>query len=70
VIVLAEPTDLDMLRVRSEFLEMPGLCMTIVQAARLFGVREKRATDIFSALEREGFLTHDDRGVFRRAHIS
>jgi DNA-binding IclR family transcriptional regulator len=66
MIVLAEPTDLDTMRARSEFLEMPGLCVTIAQAARLLGVRENRAADILTALEREGFLTHDDRGDYRR----
>ena len=70
MIVLAEPSDLDTLRVRTEFLEMPGLCVTIAQATRLFGVREKRAADMLATLEREGFLTRDGCGAFCRTHVS
>jgi hypothetical protein len=66
MIVLAEPTDLDSLRLRNEFLEMPGLAVTIRQAARLVGVRTERAADMLDALEHEGFLTHEQDGTYHR----
>jgi hypothetical protein len=70
MIALAEPTDLDTLRLRNEFLEMPGLTVTIPQAARLFGVRRDRAADMLDALEHEGFLIHDKHGAYHRTHMS
>jgi hypothetical protein len=69
MIALAEPTDLDTLRLRNEFLEMPGLTVTIPQAARLFGVRRDRAADMLDALEHEGFLIHDQHGAYHRTHV-
>jgi hypothetical protein len=70
MIALAEPTDLDTLRLRNEFLEMPGLSVTIPQAARLFGVRHDRAREMLGALEHEGFLIHDAHGAYRRMRES
>ena len=67
MIVLAEPIDLDTLRARAEFLEMPGLCVTVAQAARLFGLSQARAAEILIALKRDGLLTEDHPGVYRRA---
>ena len=61
------PIERDALRLRSEFLEMPGLIITVPQAARLFGMRQDHAADILSLLEREGFLTHDGVGGYHRA---
>jgi DNA-binding IclR family transcriptional regulator len=70
MIALAEPTDLDTLRLRNEFLEMPGLSVTIPQAARLFGVRQDRAATMLGTLEHEGFLRHDKDGAYRRIRES
>jgi Mn-dependent DtxR family transcriptional regulator len=61
------PIDRDSLRLRNEFLEMPGLAVTVPQAARLFGVRLDHAAHMLDHLEREGFLTHDRDGAFRRS---
>ena len=66
MILLADPTDLDSLRLRSEFLEMPGLAITIRQTARLVGVRTDRAAEMLDALEHEGFLTHERDGTYHR----
>ncbi len=63
---LADPIDLDTLRLRSEFLEMPGLTITVLQAARLVGVRTGRAAEILDVLADEGFLVRDQRGAYHR----
>ncbi len=62
----AAPVDQDALRLRSEFLEMPGLAVTVSQTARLFGVRLDHAAEMLDQLEREGFLIRDDLGSYRR----
>ena len=68
MIVLEDtPIDRDSLRLRNEFLEMPGLSVTVPQTARLFGVRLDHAIDMLERLEREGFLMRDPDGAFRRS---
>ena len=62
MIAPAEPIDLDTLRLRSEFLDMPGLTITVAQAARLAGVRAARAAEILDLLADEGFLARDEQG--------
>jgi hypothetical protein len=69
MIMLAEPTDLDALRLRNEFLALPGLKVTPAQTARLLGIRLDHAVAILSGLEHEQFLTHADDGSYRRAHL-
>lgn len=68
MIVTGTPIERDALRLRNEFLEMPGLAFTVQQAARLFGVRLDHAAEMLDALEHEGFLTHDDRGMYHMVH--
>jgi len=63
----AKPIERDTLRLRNEFLEMPGLAVTVPQTARLFGVRIDHAADMLDLLEREGFLMRDLHGSYRRA---
>ncbi|HSL21048.1 MAG TPA: hypothetical protein VK886_05895 [Vicinamibacterales bacterium] len=43
-------------RVRAEFREMPGVCLTLPQARRLFGLAEDACARILSTLVREGML--------------
>ena len=43
-------------RVRSEFEEMPGLCLTLAQASKLFGISSDACARIFSQLSEEGLL--------------
>jgi hypothetical protein len=43
-------------RIRNEFLEMPGTCLTIAQAARLFGMSGEACTRIFGELVNAGRL--------------
>ncbi|HZR25684.1 MAG TPA: hypothetical protein VFA59_18950 [Vicinamibacterales bacterium] len=54
------------MRLRSEFLEMPGLAITIRQTARLVGIRTERAANMLDALQHEGFLTRDPNGTYHR----
>lgn len=43
-------------RVRSEFLEMPGLCLTPAQAMRLWGVNASVCQEVIAALIAAAFL--------------
>ena len=62
----AVATDLDALRLRSEFLEMPGLVINASQAARLLDVRVYRALELLNELAGEGFLVRLTNGSYRR----
>jgi hypothetical protein len=42
--------------VRAEYLEMPGLCLTVPQAARLWTVGRDECRQTLDALTRAGFL--------------
>lgn len=66
ILLDAPPMERDMLRLRNEYLEMPGLCVTVSQAARLFGVRTDHAAEMLEALVREDFLFRDGDGNYRR----
>jgi hypothetical protein len=68
MLTFADATDLDTLRLRGEFVAMPGLVITSAQAARLLGVRVERAASILEGLEREGFLVRTADGSFRRRY--
>ena len=61
------PIDADAVRIRHEFVALPGMCLAVRQAARLLGVSSDRATDMLDALEDEGFLIHTADGQYRRA---
>jgi len=67
MIVAAAPTDLDSLRLRNEFLEMPGLSVSVSQVARLLGLRSEHAAAILEALASERFLTQTVPGLYHRA---
>jgi len=63
----ADVTAKDWLRiVRSEYLEMPGLVLTLPQAARLWGLSESRSKLVLSMLVETEFLTCDKKTVYRR----
>lgn len=51
-------------RIRSEFLEMPGLKLTLQQACRLWNTNESTCRDLLAELVREGFLFHAPSGAF------
>ena len=52
------------LRVRAEYVEMPGLRLTVLQAARLFGVAPEVAHAVLDDLRRASVLTCSDRGTY------
>src|SRR5262245_49280503 len=52
------------LRVRGEFVEMPGLRLTTLQAARLFGVAADVARDVLDQLRDASVLTYSNRGTY------
>ena len=54
-------------RIRAEFLEMPGLKLTIGQAARVFGDEPLTVKRLLLELVRDGFLVCGRRGMYRRA---
>lgn len=53
-------------RVRAEYLEMPGLSLTLSQAARLWGLTASHSARVLSVLVESGFLRCDPRGLYRR----
>jgi len=54
------------IRLRAEFLEMPGMTLSLDQAVKLFGVDAKRCRAVLAELVDSGFLANCD-GQFRRA---
>jgi hypothetical protein len=69
MIVAAAPTDLDSLRLRNEFLEMPGLNIGVAQVARMLGLRSEHAAAILETLASEKFLTQTATGLYHRAMV-
>jgi len=67
MIALADAIDADVLRIRHEFLEMPGLVLTVAQTARLYALSTAHAKTLLEALESEGFLASGPNGAYRRA---
>jgi hypothetical protein len=62
------PVDTDLLRrVRSEYLEMPGLHLTAPQAQRLWGLDRDTCQRLFDALMASRFLCQARNGAFRLA---
>lgn len=53
-------------RIRAEYAEMPGLNLTLAQAARLWNIDRRCTSAVLSRLLREGFLVRTSRGVYRR----
>ena len=58
----------DLFRLRNEFLSMPGLCLTVPQAARLLSLHGDEARALLDELVAEGLLTRAVSGIYRRAH--
>ena len=54
-------------RIRAEFLEMPGLCLTLAQAARFWNLERPTAQIALAMLERAGVLRRRDDGQYMRA---
>jgi DNA-binding IclR family transcriptional regulator len=67
MIIPGDPIDQDALRVRHEFLDVPGLTVSAPQVARLFGLRSEHAGAILATLEREHFLAQTASGAYHLA---
>jgi hypothetical protein len=64
---LAErPSSLSPVRIRAEYLEMPGLSLTLPQAARLWGVDSAVVEPLLRGLVENGFLWRTDAGQYVR----
>ena len=63
------PAEIDAVveRVRAEFNEMPGLCLTVPQAARLLGLDLDDCGHVIDALVHTSFLRRTSSGIVRRA---
>ena len=51
-------------RVRAEYLEMPGLCLSVQQACRLWQIEATHCTRILDGLVAERFLRRTATGAF------
>jgi hypothetical protein len=67
MVIFADAIDADVLRIRHEFLDMPGLVLTATQTARLYDLSTPHARAMLDMLEREGFLVAGPNGAYRRA---
>lgn len=57
--------DEELRRVSAEFLEMPGMVLTVAQASRLFGVDHAESRRILETLVKRGVLSTDGRQFAR-----
>jgi len=69
VTTISSPADADLLRLRNEFVTMPGLCLTVEQTARLLSVRPPKACALLDALVVERLLVRGANGVYRPARF-
>ena len=69
MIAFADAIDADALRLRHEFLTMPGLILTVAQTARLLDLSRPHAQRLLDALEGEGFIG-GRAGLYRRSPAS
>ena len=53
-------------RIRAEYIEMPGLSLTVLQAARFWGLSARTLERVLSSLVESGFLERDKKGYYRR----
>lgn len=56
-----------LLRIKGEYLEMPGLALTLQQAQRLWALDEETCEAALRGLVRAGFLITTGAGTFVRA---
>ena len=54
------------MRARAEFSEMPGMCLTVAQAARLWRLSPEYAEQLLTELVQAGFLVRRDGQRYRR----
>jgi len=63
--LLSDGVEHDLLTLRQEFLDMPGLCLTAPQATRLLGVPSEEAAFLLTTLQEDGYLFRSANGLFR-----
>jgi hypothetical protein len=51
-------------RIRGEYLEMPGLCLTLAQACRLWQMTTPDCEAVLGRLVEDGFLARTGHGAF------
>lgn len=56
-------------RVSAEFLEMPGLRLTVPQASRLFGLPSTECLSLLTSLVQRGFLVRTRDGLYVRPSV-
>jgi hypothetical protein len=54
-----------LVRIRSEYREMPGLCLTLLQARRLWALDESTCSTLLSNLVSEGYLRKSAAGYVK-----
>jgi hypothetical protein len=59
--------ELLVVRIKNEFLEMPGLCLTVPQAMRLWGLEFDDCQRVIEALVDVSFLQRTPHGKVLRA---
>ena len=52
--------------IRSEFDEMPGMCLTLAQARRLWSLSLEECEELLERLVRAGFLMRDEHDRYVR----
>ncbi|HMF98640.1 MAG TPA: hypothetical protein VKE96_30275 [Vicinamibacterales bacterium] len=68
MITLAEPIDLDTLRIRHEFISSPALSASVEKVAAQFHIGSRHARVALESLAAEGFLTRTPDG--RYVHVA
>lgn len=53
--------------VKAEYLEMPGLCLTLAQAQRLWSLDRATCVGVLGQLVKSGFLWHTEAGIYQRS---
>ncbi len=67
MITFAEPTDLDTLRIRHEFLAAPALHASVDHVAALLAATPRHARTALESLVVEGFLERAADGLYSRS---
>jgi Fic family protein len=52
--------------VKAEYLEMPGLCLTLPQAQRLWNLDRATCAAVLQRLVESGFLSRTEEGAYGR----
>jgi hypothetical protein len=60
-------TDALATRIRSEFIESPGMCLTLRQAARLWGIAPEECAQVVERLIADDFLRWTRNGELVRS---